>query len=121
MVLEMARRLGRRPDPCPAGSYLLGLQRRGEGVAGLAPNYVANPLYPVAKTVFMVNFDMVGRLNEQDELTLFGTGSTPGAPPSTKSTRRRRVGRFKIKKVKRGSPAASAAATTSRSTWPASQ
>jgi Zn-dependent M28 family amino/carboxypeptidase len=27
----------------------------------------------------MMNFDMVGRLNAKDELTIMGTGSTPGA------------------------------------------
>jgi hypothetical protein len=40
--------------------------------------YVNNPLYPLKQTVFMVNFDMVGRLNARSELTLMGTGSSVG-------------------------------------------
>lgn len=49
-----------------------------KGLLGSA-YYVNHPLFPLDKTVFMVNFDMVGRLNEKDELSIFGVGSTPGA------------------------------------------
>lgn len=78
MVLEMARRLARRPDPLPRRIVFMAFSGEEKGLLG-SLHYVAHPLYPLAKTVFMVNFDMVGRLNEQDELTVFGTGSTPGA------------------------------------------
>ena len=40
--------------------------------------YVEHPLYPLASTVMMVNFDMVGRLNGKNELTMIGTGHVPG-------------------------------------------
>ncbi|MGA8347925.1 MAG: M28 family peptidase, partial [Isosphaeraceae bacterium] len=40
--------------------------------------YVEHPLYPLASTVMMVNFDMVGRLNGKSELTMIGTGTSPG-------------------------------------------
>ena len=76
MVLEMARRLARRTRPPAPPRRLHGLQRRGEGVARVAPLRRAPALSALDRTVFMVNFDMVGRLNEQDELTVFGTGST---------------------------------------------
>jgi hypothetical protein len=46
----------------------------------------------------MVNYDMVGRLNDQDELTLFGTGSTPGAAELVDALGA--SAGFKIKKVK---------------------
>src|SRR5439155_5169445 len=41
-------------------------------------HYVDHPLYPLSSTVMMVNFDMVGRLNTKSELTMIGTGTTPG-------------------------------------------
>jgi hypothetical protein len=40
--------------------------------------YVEHPLYPLSSTVMMVNFDMVGRLNGKSELTMIGTGTSPG-------------------------------------------
>ncbi len=48
----------------------------------------------------MVNFDMVGRLNDKNELTLYGTGTTPG---STLWSRRwaSRPG-FTVKKIAEG-------------------
>jgi hypothetical protein len=41
-------------------------------------HYVDHPLYPLSSTVMMLNFDMVGRLNGKNELTMIGTGTTPG-------------------------------------------
>jgi hypothetical protein len=40
--------------------------------------YVDHPLYPLSSTVMMINFDMVGRLNGKNELTMIGTGTSPG-------------------------------------------
>ena len=40
--------------------------------------YVEHPLFPLKSTVIMVNCDMVGRLNPKNELTMIGTGTTPG-------------------------------------------
>jgi hypothetical protein len=77
MVLEMARRLGRRLDPLPRRVVLIAFSGEERGLLG-SSHYVKNPLYPLEKTTFMVNFDMVGRLNDKDELTVYGTGSTPG-------------------------------------------
>ncbi len=78
MVLEMARRLSRRPDPLPRRIVFMAFSGEEKGLLGSA-HYVNHPLYPLDKSVFMVNFDMVGRLNDKDELTMFGVGSTPGA------------------------------------------
>jgi len=41
-------------------------------------HYVENPLFPLDSTVTMFNFDMVGRLDAESELTMIGTGSSPG-------------------------------------------
>jgi len=40
--------------------------------------YVQHPLFPLASTVMMFNCDMVGRLNDKNELTMIGTGTSPG-------------------------------------------
>jgi hypothetical protein len=40
--------------------------------------YVQHPLFPLAGTVMMFNCDMVGRLNGKNELTMIGTGTSPG-------------------------------------------
>ena len=97
MVLEMARRLAKRPDPLPRRVVFMAFSGEEKGLLG-SLHYVGHPLYPLAKTVFMVNFDMVGRLNEQDELTLFGTGSTPGAAELVDALGA--SAGFRIKKVK---------------------
>ena len=47
------------------------------GLLGSA-HYVNHPLYPLSKTVMMLNFDMVGRLDDKDDLSVYGTNSSPG-------------------------------------------
>jgi hypothetical protein len=78
MVLEMARRLAKRSDPLPRRVVFMAFSGEEKGLLG-SRHYVTKPLFPLDKTVFMVNFDMVGRLNAKDELTIMGTGTTPGA------------------------------------------
>ena len=77
MVLEMARRLGRRSDPFPRRMVFIAFSGEERGLLG-SQYYVEHPLYPLKDTVLMVNFDMVGRLNEKNELTIYGTGTSPG-------------------------------------------
>lgn len=77
MVLEMARRLARRPDPLPRRVVFMALSGEERGLLG-SRYYVEHPLYPLKSTVMMVNFDMVGRLNGENELTIYGTGTSPG-------------------------------------------
>lgn len=45
-----------------------------EGLLG-SKHYVNNPVWPLDKTVAMINLDMVGRLNEQNKLTVGGIGT----------------------------------------------
>ncbi len=77
MVLEMARRLARRPDPLPRRVVFIAFSGEERGLLG-SRHYVEHPLYPLKDTVMMVNFDMVGRLNEKNELSMIGTGTTSG-------------------------------------------
>ncbi len=77
MVLEMARRLARRPDAPPRRVLFMAFSGEERGLLG-SQHYVTHPLIPLEKTVMMVNFDMVGRLNKKQELTMIGTGTVPG-------------------------------------------
>ena len=77
MMLEMARRLAARRDPLPRRVVFMAFSGEERGLLG-SKHYVDHPLYPLSSTVMMVNFDMVGRLNGKNELTMIGTGSSPG-------------------------------------------
>lgn len=76
-VLEMARRLSARRDPLPRRVVFITFTAEERGLIGSA-YYVNHPLFPIDKTVAMINFDMVGRLNDRDELMVYGTGSSRG-------------------------------------------
>ncbi len=77
MVVEMARRLARRQDPLPRRVVFIAFSGEERGLLG-SKYYVDHPLIPLKSTVMMINFDMVGRLNDKSELTVYGTGTTPG-------------------------------------------
>ena len=77
MVMEMARRLASQTDPLPRRVVFILFSAEERGLLG-SQHYVDNPLFPLDKTVGMVNFDMVGRLNGDKDLTVYGTGSSPG-------------------------------------------
>lgn len=76
-VMELARRLGKRTDPLPRRVVFMTFSAEELGLIG-SNYYVNHPLIPLDKTVAMVNLDMVGRLNKDKELTVFGTGTSPG-------------------------------------------
>jgi hypothetical protein len=84
MVLEMARRLARRSDPLPRRVVFIAFSGEERGLLG-SRYYVKHPLNPLAGTTFMINFDMVGRLNDRSELTIFGAGTSPGLDDLTKA------------------------------------
>jgi hypothetical protein len=77
MVLELARRLGARRDPPPRRVVFMAFSGEERGLLG-SQYYVRHPLFPLASTVMMFNCDMVGRLNDKGELTMIGTGTSPG-------------------------------------------
>ncbi len=76
-VMEMARRLAARRDPLPRRVVFMAFSAEERGLIGSA-YYANHPLFPLDKTVAMINFDMVGRLNDKSELTVFGSGTSPG-------------------------------------------
>ncbi len=77
MVLELARRLGARRDPLPRRVVFMAFSGEERGLLG-SQYYVSHPLFPLKKTVMMINCDMVGRMNAKNELTMIGTGTSPG-------------------------------------------
>jgi hypothetical protein len=77
VVMEMARRLARREDRLPRRVVFMAFSGEERGLLG-SKHYVEHPLYPLRSTVLMANFDMVGRLNRDNELTVYGTGTSPG-------------------------------------------
>lgn len=77
MVLELARRLGIRRDPPPRRIVFIAFSGEERGLLG-SQYYVEHPLFPLDSTVMMLNSDMVGRLNSARELTMIGTGTSPG-------------------------------------------
>jgi hypothetical protein len=78
-VLELARRFGHRgPAPAkklPRKLVFMTFSGEEEGLIGSA-YYVKNPVFPLNKTIAMINLDMVGRLKD-DKLTVYGVGTSP--------------------------------------------
>ena len=66
------------PRPAASPGRLHGVHRRGDAGCFGSQYYVEHPLFPLDETVMMINCDMVGRLNDKSELTMIGTGTTPG-------------------------------------------
>ena len=97
LVMELARRLAQRTDPLPRRVVFMAFSGEERGLLG-SRHYVEHPLIPLDKTVMMINFDMVGRLNDKSELTMVGVGSTPGLEEIVKALGM--AGGFSIKLVK---------------------
>lgn len=74
-LLEVARQLAAREQPLPRRVVFIGFTAEERGLIGSA-RYVAEPVFPLEKTIAMYNMDMVGRLRE-DKLTVFGVGTAP--------------------------------------------
>jgi hypothetical protein len=73
-ILELARRFGHRAKKLPRRLVFIAFTGEEEGLIGSA-HYVKEPLFPIDKTVAMINLDMVGRLSN-DKLTVFGVGTS---------------------------------------------
>lgn len=74
-LIELARRFGSRKEKLPRRLVFIAFTAEEEGLIGSA-RYTKEPLYPLEKTVAMLNMDMVGRLKDE-KLTIFGTGTSP--------------------------------------------
>lgn len=75
LVMELARRMGRRPEPLPRRLVFMAYSAEERGLLG-SEHYVNHPLYPLDQTIAMINFDMVGRLDPQKRsVTVYGANT----------------------------------------------
>ncbi len=70
VVLDLARRFAAREAPPPRRLVFVAFDGEERGLIG-SRAYVENPPFPLENTLAMLNFDMVGRLRE-NQLTLTG-------------------------------------------------
>lgn len=74
-LLELARRFGARKEALPRRIVFIAFTAEEAGLIGSA-RYTREPVFPLDKTIAMLNMDMVGRLKDE-KLTVFGTGTSP--------------------------------------------
>ena len=77
-VLELARLLAARRGELKRSVVFLTFSGEELGLLGSA-HYAANPLWPLDKTVAMLNLDMVGRVRDS-KLYVGGVGTSPAFP-----------------------------------------
>ncbi len=73
VLVEVARELVARGKKLPRRLVFIAFTGEERGLVGSA-RYVRNPLFPLDKTVAMLNMDMVGRLQDE-KLIVHGTGT----------------------------------------------
>ena len=74
-LIELARRFGARKEPLKRRLVFIAFTAEELGLIGSA-RYCTEPLFPLEKTVAMINMDMVGRLKDE-KLIVYGTGTAP--------------------------------------------
>jgi len=74
-LLELARHFGSLKDKLPRRLAFIAFTGEERGLLGSA-RYTKEPIFPLEKTIAMINMDMVGRLRD-DKLTIFGSGTSP--------------------------------------------
>ncbi len=74
-LIELARRFGARKEPLKRRLVFIAFTAEEVGLIGSA-RYCAEPIYPLDRTIAMINMDMVGRLKEE-KLIVYGTGTSP--------------------------------------------
>jgi hypothetical protein len=75
-LLEVAWQLAKRQKKLPRRIVFIAFTGEERGLLG-SSHYVRKPLFPLDKTVAMLNMDMVGRLKD-NKLVVHGTGTAKG-------------------------------------------
>ena len=89
-ILELARRLTARGQKPARRLVFIGFSGEEKGLVG-SKYYVEHPLFPVADTVAMLNFDMIGRLrNDEADGLRRSVGGGVLHVPGWRQRRRRR-------------------------------
>lgn len=76
-LIELARRFAKAAQVKKPARRIVFIAFTGEelGLLGSA-RYCREPVYPLEKTVAMLNMDMVGRLKDDNKLIVYGTGTS---------------------------------------------
>lgn len=74
-LIELARRFGARQEKLKRRLVFIAFTAEESGLIG-SDKYCKEPIYPLDKTVAMINMDMVGRLKD-NKLIIYGTGTSP--------------------------------------------
>ncbi|MGI9518768.1 MAG: M20/M25/M40 family metallo-hydrolase [Pirellulaceae bacterium] len=72
-IVELARRFAQADEKPARTLVFIAFSGEERGLLGSA-YYVEDPLFPLDKTIAMINYDMIGQLRN-DKLTIFGTGT----------------------------------------------
>lgn len=73
-LIELARRFGSRKETLKRRLVFIAFTAEESGLVG-SERYCKEPIFPLDKTIAMLNMDMVGRLKD-DKLTIFGTSTS---------------------------------------------
>ncbi|MEO0249994.1 MAG: M20/M25/M40 family metallo-hydrolase, partial [candidate division WOR-3 bacterium] len=74
-LLELAQALSPVKDQLRRSLLFISFSAEEEGLLG-SSYYIKNPIFPLDKTIAMINLDMVGRLTG-NSLIVYGTGTSP--------------------------------------------
>lgn len=77
MMLELAQKFSKTKGSHKRGIICVAFTGEEEGLLG-SKYYTENPGIDLSKVNAMINLDMVGRLNETNNLQIFGTGTASG-------------------------------------------
>lgn len=78
-LIELARRFGAQTDRKGRRIVFIAFTAEERGLLG-SRHYTNKPLFPLEKTVAMINLDMVGRLRD-DKIQIFGVGTSKDFGP----------------------------------------
>lgn len=76
MMLHLAKELKQRNAPKGNNYLFIGFSGEEEGLLG-SNYFVKNPTIDLQKVTYMINMDMVGRLNNENTLAVYGIGTSP--------------------------------------------
>lgn len=76
MMLHFAKELQQKDAPKNNNYLFIAFSGEEEGLLG-SNYFVKNPTIDLRKVTYMINMDMVGRLNEEKSLAVYGVGTAP--------------------------------------------
>src|SRR5690606_31548618 len=76
-LLEIAEKLEAHKDSLKRSVLLIAFGAEEQGLLG-SKYFTENPVVALSQIVLMINMDMVGRLNDQNQVYMGGAGTFPG-------------------------------------------